>query len=135
MMNTSFVSWLGKRREVRDYGRELLDRMGLADRMRHKPSQLSGGERQRVAIARALMSRPKVILADEPTGNLDSATAAEILELIWRINEEQRIAFLLVTHNEQVAGRADRTIRLKLPLKRLTRNYVGTIYGGSMYSA
>ena len=93
--------------------RELLEQIGLGDRLKHRPSQLSGGERQRVAIARALIAQPRVILADEPTGNLDSETAAEILDLIWEINETQDIAFLLVTHNEQVASRADRAVRLR----------------------
>ncbi len=113
MMTQSLLGWLGKRRAIKERGADLLAQMGLGDRLRHRPSQLSGGERQRVAIARALIAEPRVILADEPTGNLDSATATEILDLIWDINERRGIAFLLVTHNEQVAARADRTIRLR----------------------
>ena len=113
MMTESVRSWFGKRRKVRARAHELLEKIGLGDRLKHRPSQLSGGERQRVAIARALIARPRVILADEPTGNLDSETASEILDLIWEINETQDIAFLLVTHNEQVASRADRAVRLR----------------------
>ena len=113
MMLRSFVSYMGARREIRARAEEILAQIGLQDRMKHRPSQLSGGERQRVAIARALISSPSVILADEPTGNLDSETAEGILELIWEINEKQGIAFLFVTHNEQVAGRTDRIMRLE----------------------
>ncbi len=112
MMLTSVAGWLGMRRRVKDRARELLGRMGLGDRLRNRPAQLSGGERQRVAIARALIADPSVILADEPTGNLDSRTSEEILDLIWRINEEDGVSFLLVTHDAQVASRADRCLRL-----------------------
>ena len=113
MMLDSLPQYLGKRKQVRARASQLLDDMGLGDRLKHRPSQLSGGERQRVAIARALISEPSIILADEPTGNLDSHTAEEILDLIWRINENDGVSFLIVTHNEQVAARADRTIRLR----------------------
>ena len=113
MMEGSVGSYLGKRKELRRRAIELLADMGLSDRLKHRPSQLSGGERQRVAIARALIADPRVILADEPTGNLDSETSAEILELIWRINEERGISFLLVTHNEALAARCDHTLRLR----------------------
>jgi lipoprotein-releasing system ATP-binding protein len=113
MMNTSFKGWFGIRGRVRKRARELLHQLGLGSRLRHRPAQLSGGERQRVAIARALIAEPRVILADEPTGNLDSETAEGILELIWSINESHKIAFLVVTHNEHVAQRADRIIRLR----------------------
>ncbi|MDP6424870.1 MAG: ABC transporter ATP-binding protein, partial [Planctomycetota bacterium] len=112
MMTMSLPGWLSGGRRVKQRARELLSKVGLEERLRHRPSQLSGGERQRVAIARALIAEPKVILADEPTGNLDSNTAAGILDLIWEINEERRISFLLVTHNEAVARRCDRRIRL-----------------------
>ncbi|MEZ5988966.1 MAG: ABC transporter ATP-binding protein [Planctomycetota bacterium] len=112
MMLRSLPAYMGQRRAIRGRAEELLVRIGLGDRLGNRPSQLSGGERQRVAIARALVSSPEVILVDEPTGNLDSHTAGEILELIWQINEEQGISFLIVTHDESVASRADRSVRL-----------------------
>jgi len=113
MMLRSVRQWFGDRKRIRTRAESLMAQMGLSERLSHRPAQLSGGERQRVAIARALISEPSIILADEPTGNLDSHTAAEILDLIWEINETHGISFLLVTHNEEVAKRADRTIRLE----------------------
>ncbi|PIE22307.1 MAG: hypothetical protein CSA62_12905 [Planctomycetota bacterium] len=113
MMEGGIASYMGKRKRLRQRAIELLTEMGLSDRLKHHPSQLSGGERQRVAIARALIAEPRVILADEPTGNLDSETSAEILDLIWRINQERGISFLLVTHNESLAARCDHTLRLR----------------------
>ena len=87
--------------------------VGLADRATHRPSRLSGGEQQRVAIARALINDPGLILADEPTGNLDSETGAEILVLFHHLRDEAGVAFLIVTHDDEVAATADRIIRMK----------------------
>jgi len=99
--------------QKRQRAEEMLGRVGLTDRIHHQPSQLSGGEQQRVAIARSLINRPKVLLADEPTGNLDSRTSEEILEMFERLNGEDGITIVLVTHDPGVARHARRTIRVK----------------------
>ena len=96
-----------------EYAKKLLSIVGLADRMDHAPNQLSGGERQRVAIARALINRPQLLLADEPTGNLDSKTEQEILELFRKLNLEHRITLVVVTHDAEVAQSADRVVHMK----------------------
>jgi putative ABC transport system ATP-binding protein/lipoprotein-releasing system ATP-binding protein len=93
--------------------RELLAQMGLEGRADHLPGQLSGGEQQRVAIARALINQPKVVLADEPTGNVDSQTGADIVSLLRRLNREQGLTMVLVTHNENIAAQADRVVHLR----------------------
>ncbi len=101
------------RRERARRAHELLERVGLGDRVKHKPSELSGGERQRVAIARALANDPEVILADEPTGNLDSETGGTILELLRRLSAEDGKTVVLVTHDPEAAAIAHRIIRLR----------------------
>jgi len=100
-------------RERMERAGQLLDQVGLSGRLDHRPTQLSGGEQQRVAIARALVNRPAIILADEPTGNIDTATGAEIMELLRRLNREQGVTLLLVTHDPEAAGFADRVIQLR----------------------
>ncbi|PKN23237.1 MAG: macrolide ABC transporter ATP-binding protein [Deltaproteobacteria bacterium HGW-Deltaproteobacteria-3] len=99
-------------REARERAAEMLSRVGLADRLDHHPSQLSGGQQQRVAIARALINRPPVLFADEPTGNLDSKTSEEVLQMFERLNTEDHITIIMVTHDPKVAGHANRVIRM-----------------------
>ena len=91
--------------------KEVLDRVGLSHRMRHRPTQLSGGQCQRVAIARAIVGNPEIILADEPTGNLDSKMGAEVMELLHKLNKEDGRTIVMVTHNEEQAKQTSRTIR------------------------
>ncbi|MGD2064225.1 MAG: ABC transporter ATP-binding protein [Nitrospirota bacterium] len=99
-------------RERQRRARELLERVGLGDRLHHLPTQLSGGQQQRVAIARALVNRPSLILADEPTGNLDTHTSQEILDLLSALNRDEGVTILLITHEPDVAARAGRQLTL-----------------------
>jgi len=99
--------------ELRARSLALLEEVGLADRAQHLPSQLSGGEQQRVAIARALSVEPRVILADEPTGNLDSRTGSEIVDLLTALSEERRQTVVLVTHDAEIAAKAHRSLRMQ----------------------
>lgn len=102
----------GGGRDATKRARELLDRVGLGDRLDHYPTQLSGGEQQRVALARAFANEPKILFADEPTGNLDAATGSDIIDLLVQLNEEQRTTLVLVTHDPALADRAHRVITL-----------------------
>ena len=93
-------------------GRELLERVGLAKRMHHLPTELSGGEQQRVALARALINRPRILFADEPTGNLDSKTGGGVLDLLCELQREGKLTMVIATHDDSVASRAHATLRL-----------------------
>jgi lipoprotein-releasing system ATP-binding protein len=100
-------------KEAKQRATELLDYLGLAERRDHKPSQLSGGEQQRVAVARALMNQPSVILADEPSGNLDTVTSKELHELFFKLRADFNQTFVIVTHNTELANMSDRTLRMQ----------------------
>ena len=113
--NVSIPGWIAGRnkKEVEADAIELLTKLGLGNRIEHKPQQLSGGEQQRVAVARALINKPVIIFADEPTGNLDSKNARELHELFVSLRNEFQQTFLIVTHNEELAGMSDRRLYMK----------------------
>jgi len=111
MASVSTLGWPSLKPKVMEKAHQLLDRFGLKDRLKHKPYELSVGERQRVAIARALINQPPLLLADEPTGNLDSQTGHGILEVLKELNAEGQ-TIVMVTHDERIAAQAGRTIRL-----------------------
>jgi lipoprotein-releasing system ATP-binding protein len=112
MIRHGRFGYLTHRRQAEARAQELLTAFGLAHRLRHRPAELSGGERQRVAIARALINGPRLLLADEPTGNLDRATGESILDALAGLRAETGLTVLMVTHDERVAERADRVVRL-----------------------
>jgi putative ABC transport system ATP-binding protein len=111
--NVSVPLELRGERNVATKAKELLSRVGLADRMHHYPSQLSGGEQQRVAMARAFITDPKILFADEPTGNLDEENATHITELLFGMNKEKGTTLVLVTHNLELAQRTQRILRMR----------------------
>ncbi|MBU6159291.1 MAG: ABC transporter ATP-binding protein, partial [Bacteroidetes bacterium] len=113
--NVCIPGWLGKRshRQVKERALALLERLGLKERMEHKPAALSGGEQQRVSVARALINQPDIILADEPSGNLDSVNARALHQLFFELRAELNQTFLIVTHNEELAAQCNRTIHMK----------------------
>lgn len=104
---------LKKRKDAKNKAMELLDKVGLADRMTHYPNQLSGGEQQRVSIARAFANEPKILFADEPTGNLDTETGEMVENLIFKLNEEEGTTLILVTHDLELAARTHQSIHIK----------------------
>jgi lipoprotein-releasing system ATP-binding protein len=112
MIGQGIFGYLVNRRANRERAREILELVGLGHRLKHKPRELSGGEMQRTAIARALIGQPRVLLADEPTGNLDKHTGEEIMAILRRLNREQNLTIVMVTHDQQIADQADRTITL-----------------------
>jgi lipoprotein-releasing system ATP-binding protein len=112
MIANSVWGWFRHGREERHHAIEILDRVGLGHRVKHKPRELSGGEMQRAAIARALINRPRVLLADEPTGNLDAATGADIIRLLRDLNRQERLTIIMVTHNRELVASTDRVVKL-----------------------
>ncbi|HDZ21886.1 hypothetical protein LCGC14_0226160 [marine sediment metagenome] len=112
-VDTSILAWPKRRTERRARAAEILDGLGLGERLRHRPSELSGGERQRVAIARALMNQPKILLADEPTGNLDSKTGSQIMDVLKRFHTDAGQTIVMVTHDVALAESADRVLHLR----------------------
>ena len=113
--NVCIPGWLAgrKKKEVETAALGLLNMLGLSHRVENKPNQLSGGEQQRVAVARALINKPDIIFADEPTGNLDSANANELHQLFFDLRRQFNQTFLIVTHNEELAGKSDRVLHMK----------------------
>jgi lipoprotein-releasing system ATP-binding protein len=112
MISHSLFAWLGRRRELRRRATALLERVGLGHRLQHRPRELSGGEMQRAAIARALMGGPRILLADEPTGNLDATTGAQIVGLLRDLNRGEGLTIIMVTHNLDIVAETDRVVRL-----------------------
>ncbi|MBI1221758.1 MAG: ATP-binding cassette domain-containing protein [Bacteroidetes bacterium] len=113
--NTCFPAFIqgADKEEAESRARQLLERLGLKERWNHKPSELSGGEQQRVAVARALINQPAVVFADEPSGNLDSVNSRELHELFFQLRDEMNQTFIIVTHNEELAAKADRCLTIR----------------------
>ena len=111
MIDIPLLKWLSRRKDRREKATAVLEEVGLGDRLKHRPRELSGGERQRVAIARALMNEPDILLADEPTGNLDSKTGARIMKLLKRYSAKGQ-TILMVTHDSDIASQTDRVLHL-----------------------
>jgi len=112
MIAHSVFGWLRNRSALKRQAAELLERVGLGQRLKHKPRELSGGEMQRAAIARALINRPRILFADEPTGNLDAATGSDIVRLLRDLNRQEGLTIIMVTHNLDIAAGTDRMVRL-----------------------
>jgi len=115
--NIELPARIGRKRsdskQLKDWIMHLINAVGLEDRVMHRPDELSGGQRQRVAIARALVNKPELVLADEPTANLDSNTAQRILELMRKLNKEEETAFIFSTHDQEIIDQCDRVVRMK----------------------
>jgi lipoprotein-releasing system ATP-binding protein len=112
-VDASTIAWMSRRADKRKQAEELLEHVGLKQRLKHRPKELSGGERQRVAIARALMNRPRFLLADEPTGNLDSQTGKQIMAVVRDVSREIKQTVVMVTHDSELAAAADRVLHLR----------------------
>ncbi len=113
MIGSSIWSWWGQKKAWQTRAVDLLERVGLGHRLEHRPRELSGGEMQRVAIARALIHRPSVLLADEPTGNLDTASGNDIIRILRTLNQQERVTIIMVTHNPAIVQATDRVLRMQ----------------------
>jgi len=124
LVRASVFNWRGRKREAVRAATEMLERVGLGRRLHHKPRELSGGEMQRTAIARALVAKPRILFADEPTGNLDTDSGKEIVDLLRSVNREQGVTIMMVTHNLELVRHTDRVVRMtagrlgELPVER-----------------
>ena len=112
MIRAGFLEYYLKRRKFHEKAKSLMEQVGLSHRLKHKPSELSGGEMQRTAIARALISEPQILLADEPTGNLDAASAKEVIQLLRQLCTLHKLTVIMVTHDHNIAAVADRTVQM-----------------------
>ena len=112
MIRDSAMKYWKNRREYRDQANAIIENVGLSHRLKHRPSELYGGEMQRAAIARALVARPEILLADEPTGNLDAQTGRGIMDLLCSLNEEHGLTIVMVTHDDAIARQSHRIVRL-----------------------
>lgn len=112
MVRTGLLEYLFQRRKFHEKAKSLLDQVGLSHRLKHKPNELSGGEMQRTAIARALISEPQILLADEPTGNLDAASAKEVIQLLRQLCTRHKLTVIMVTHDHNIAAVADRSVQM-----------------------
>lgn len=113
MIRYSTWEYWKKKKQFKQDAMEIIEKVGLSHRIKHRPAELSGGEMQRAAIARALIAKPQILLADEPTGNLDSSTGKEIMELLTNLNEQEQLTIIMVTHDDLIASQAHRTVRLR----------------------
>jgi lipoprotein-releasing system ATP-binding protein len=113
LIRLSYQSNGGSYADIQKKAGDILGQLGLQDRIKHRPGELSGGEQQRVAVARALLLDPRVVLADEPTGNLDTATGEELFKIFFDLNKQKGITFIIVTHNESLSSRCSRVLKMK----------------------
>ncbi|MEQ9065180.1 MAG: ABC transporter ATP-binding protein, partial [Gimesia chilikensis] len=112
MIRYSTWEYWKQKKQFKQDALEIIEKVGLSHRIKHRPSEMSGGEMQRAAIARALIAKPQILLADEPTGNLDSSTGKEIMDLLTSLNEQDQLTIIMVTHDNAIAAQAHRTVRL-----------------------